>query len=53
MKASRVLQAMGVPAEIAETTIRVSFGPSTSDSDIERFLAEWRRIAARARTQAA
>jgi cysteine desulfurase len=53
MKASRVLQAMGLSAEIAETTIRVSFGPSTSDSDIERFLAEWRRIAARARTQAA
>lgn len=50
MKASRVLQAMKLPAEVAESAIRVSFGPSTSEADIERFLAEWRRIAARART---
>ena len=50
MKASRVLQAMGLPPEIAESTIRVSFGPSTSEADIDRFLAQWRMIAARART---
>ena len=53
MKASRVLQAMGLPREITEATIRVSFGPSTGDADVERFLGEWRRIAARARAQAA
>lgn len=53
MKPSRVLSAMGVPPEIAATVIRVSFGPSTSESDIDRFLAEWREIAARAKAQAA
>lgn len=53
MKASRVLQAMGLPVEIAESTIRVSFGPSTSEADVERFLGEWRRIAARATARAA
>ena len=33
---------------IAGATLRISFGPSTSEADIERFLAEWSRIAARA-----
>jgi cysteine desulfurase len=49
MKASAVLAAMGVADELAGSVIRVSFGPSTSEADIERFLAEWRRMAARAR----
>jgi cysteine desulfurase len=53
MKPSRVLSAMGVPEEVASTVIRVSFGPSTTEADIERFLAEWRKIAARAKAQAA
>ena len=53
MKSSRVLAAMGVPAEIAGSVIRVSFGPSTSDADVERFLPEWRRIANRAKAEAA
>ncbi|MFL6721797.1 MAG: cysteine desulfurase family protein [Sphingomonas sp.] len=53
MKPSRVLAAMGVPADVAASAIRVSFGPSTSDTDIERFTAEWRRIAARAKAEAA
>jgi cysteine desulfurase len=53
MKPSRALSAMGVPEEIASCVIRVSFGPSTSEEDMERFLGEWRRIAARARAQAA
>jgi cysteine desulfurase len=44
MKPSRVLAALGVPAEIAGTVIRVSFGPSTSEDDVERFTAEWRRM---------
>ena len=48
MKPSRVLEAMGVPAEIAGATIRVSFGPATSDADLDRFLTEWRRIKSRA-----
>ena len=48
MKQSHVHQAMGLPAEISRSTIRVSFGPDTSDADIDRFLAEWRRIKSRA-----
>jgi cysteine desulfurase len=53
MKSSRVLAAMGVPAQIAESAIRISFGPSTIEADIERFLSEWRKIASRAKAQAA
>ena len=53
MKPSRVLSAMGLPPEIASTVIRVSFGPSTSDADVDRWLTEWRKIAARAKAQAA
>ena len=53
MKPSRVLAAMRIPEEIAATVIRVSFGPSTSDADVDRFLGEWRKIAARAKAQAA
>jgi cysteine desulfurase len=53
MKPSRVLAAMGIAPEIAASVIRVSFGPSTSDADVDRFLAEWRRIHARGRVEAA
>ena len=48
MKGSAVLAAMGVAPEIADGFLRISFGPSTSEADVDRFLAEWRRIAARA-----
>jgi len=53
MKPSRVLGAMGVPGEIAASVIRVSFGPSTSRSEVDRFLAEWRKIGNRAKAVAA
>lgn len=53
MKPSRVLTAMGIPPEIAGTVIRVSFGPSTSEPDINRFASEWRKIASRAKSVAA
>ena len=53
LKPSRVLAAMGVPEEIAGTVIRVSFGPSTSEADIDRFLAQWRRVRNHAKTRAA
>ena len=46
MKPSHVLAAMGVDAAAAREVIRVSFGPQTSADDIDRFAAEWRRIAA-------
>jgi cysteine desulfurase len=47
MKESRVLKAMQVDPEIASSTLRISFGPNTSEEDIDAFLGEWRRIAAR------
>jgi cysteine desulfurase len=53
MKPSRVLAAMGIAEEVASTVIRVSFGPSTNEADVERFLAEWRKIAARGKAKAA
>ena len=53
MKPSRVLSAMGVAPEIASSAIRVSFGPSTSEADVDRFVTEWRKIASRAKAQAA
>ena len=53
MKPSRVLEAMRVPADVAGSAIRVSFGPSTASDDIDRFLAEWRRLAKRPGTHAA
>lgn len=52
MKSSRVLAAMGVPEALASSVIRVSFGPSTGEADIDRFLGEWRAIAGRARVAA-
>jgi cysteine desulfurase len=53
MKSSRVLEAMHLEPEVASSTIRVSFGPETTELDIERFLGEWRRMFARGRAQAA
>ena len=48
MKSSRVLAAMGIASEVSGSVIRVSFGPRTSEADVDRLLAEWRRIQARA-----
>jgi cysteine desulfurase len=53
MKPSHVLAAMGLPVEIASSVIRVSFGPETSADHVDRFLAEWRRIAASVAARAA
>jgi cysteine sulfinate desulfinase/cysteine desulfurase-like protein len=44
MKPSRVAAAMGLAPAVAESAIRVSFGASTGEADVERFLGEWRRI---------
>ena len=49
MKESVVLAAMGVAPEIASSFLRISFGPSTAETDVDAFLAEWARIAGRAR----
>jgi cysteine desulfurase len=53
MKASSVLAAMQVPEDVAGGFIRVSFGPATSEGDVDRFLAEWRRIGERHSAKAA
>ena len=53
MKPSRILAAMGISSELAASTIRISFGPSTSETDVERFLGEWRRLKNRAKAEAA
>ncbi len=53
MKQSTVLQAMGVAADIASSFLRISFGPETSEADVDALLAEWRRIAERANARAA
>jgi cysteine desulfurase len=49
MKESRVLRAMQVEPEIASGFLRISFGPSTSEADVDAFIGEWQRIASRAR----
>ena len=51
--ARRALEAMAVAPDVAGSVVRVSFGPDTSDSDIDRFLGEWRRIKAAAEARAA
>lgn len=44
--ASPVLSAMGVGDELAQSAIRVSQGPYTTDGDIDRFLSAWRETVA-------
>ncbi len=41
---SHVLAAMGVPAELARGAIRVSLGPATTETEIDRFLNVWQRL---------
>lgn len=53
MKPSLVLEAMGLPGEIASCFIRVSFGPDTDETDVDRFIAEWQAIRDRAKSRAA
>ena len=48
MKASTVMAAMDVAPDIAESFLRISFGPATSEAEVDAFLAEWRHIAERA-----
>jgi cysteine desulfurase len=49
MKESAVLAAMGVDADLAAGFLRVSFGPSTTQADVDAFLTEWQRIASRSK----
>ena len=47
MKDSHVLAAMAVAPDLASSFLRVSFGPDTSESDVDAFLDLWRSIAQR------
>ena len=49
LKTSHVLRAMGWDETAAGEVIRVSFGPDTSEADIDRFLDRWISIADRSR----
>lgn len=49
LKTSHVLTAMGWEEEQAREVIRVSFGPRTSEAEIDAFLAEWTKLAGRRR----
>ncbi|WP_414900371.1 cysteine desulfurase family protein [Sphingomonas flavalba] len=53
LKPSHVLAAMGWDEAASREVIRVSFGPDTSRADVYRFLEQWKRIAADARSRAA
>lgn len=46
-KASHVLTAMAVPDEVAAGFLRLSFGPDTSEAEVDAFLDAFARIAAR------
>ena len=41
LKRSRVLEAFGVPEEVATRTIRVSLGWNTTGADLDRFVEAW------------
>lgn len=49
LKPSHVLSAMGWAETAAGEVVRVSLGPQTSETDVERFLAAWTAMAGRAR----
>jgi cysteine desulfurase len=53
LKPSHVLRAMGWGEETTREVIRVSFGRTTSEADVDRFIEAWRGIARPARTLAA
>ena len=52
-RASHVLAAMGVPPDVASGFLRVSFGPDTSEAEVDAFVAEFSRIAGRSRSSRA
>ena len=53
MKPSHVLGAMGWSVEASREVVRVSFGRSTTEADIDAFIAEWRSVSRAARAFAA
>lgn len=51
-KASHVLAAMNVPADVAAGYLRLSFGPETNEDEIDMFLSEFAGLAERQRKAA-
>ena len=49
LKTSHVLHAMGWDEAVASEVVRVSFGPQTSEADVDRFLAAWTAMTDRSR----
>lgn len=45
VRASSVLEAMGVEPELSRGAVRVSLGRSTTDDEVERFLQTWNMLA--------
>ena len=48
---SHVLSAMGVPPHLAGAGVRVSLGPSTTESEIDRFIEAWIKVSGSLRKQ--
>jgi cysteine desulfurase len=53
LKPSRALQAFGIPADVAERTIRVSIGWNTTSEELDAFASAYEEVAADARKRAA
>ncbi len=53
VRPSHVLEAMGYPAAIARSSIRISLGRNTIAAEIDRLVAAWIPLAARAKRSAA
>ncbi|WP_340313039.1 cysteine desulfurase family protein [Rhizorhabdus argentea] len=53
LKPSHVLAAMGWDEAAAREVVRISFGPDTIESDIDRVVAEWKAIETSAHRRAA
>jgi cysteine desulfurase len=49
LKTSHVLAAMGWPEEAAREVVRVSFGRSTTEAEVDRFIELWSQMAQRRR----
>jgi len=50
---SHVLDAMGVPPDIARTAIRISLGWASTETDVERLIAAWTALRQRIKTRKA
>jgi cysteine desulfurase len=53
VRRSHVLDAMGVPADAAESAIRISLGWSTTEADIDQLVEAWGALYTRTRASAA